>query len=102
MHYLPFVFRNSANDIIRSDPPPENSRFSELSFIENELKTGTYTDIFVIHDGNIDFRGKSNAIKLKEETVIDGDSDDLLDRSKRVIGKKSKPLVHVYHFKLKY
>lgn len=98
MHYKPFVFRHSGNKILNDNNPAKFSSFTDLNFIENKFIIEKYKDIFVINIGVLNFRGETKKVKLKEMITIDGDTDDLYDRFKRLIGRPSKPILNLYHF----
>lgn len=100
MPYKPFVFTRSKNEILITVPPADAAPFSDLRYIEAKFKDGNYKDIFVINYGEINFRGGSEKIKLKEAAVLDGNCHDLYDRLKVKLGHPSRKVLNIYHFKL--
>ncbi|MFC1646380.1 hypothetical protein ACFL2Y_04285 [Candidatus Omnitrophota bacterium] len=79
--------------------PAERSPFCELTYLENKLKTGNFKDIFVVNRGKLNFRDYTKGVSLHNEVIVDGDSGDFYDRFKRIIGRHSKPVIHIYHFR---
>lgn len=93
MFYKPFVFRNSNNKVINNCPGSGN-----LAFIEKVFEENGYSDIFLAGRVGMKLEGESEKVILKKTAVIDGDSGDLYDRLKLMIGIPSCPVVYVYHF----
>lgn len=85
---------------IGSNTPAENCPFSDLTYIESKFYKGGFDHIFVISREVVDFKNKPKTIMLSKETIVDGDSGDLYDRFKRFIGRPSRPILHIYDFKL--
>ena len=100
-HHKPFLFTESNNKIKKTQGSPKTNPFSDLEFIEEKFEEG-FDDVFVTTKMNeIEFRGTSENVILKDTLRIDGDSGDLYDRLKRFIGRPSKPMRYLYHFKYK-
>lgn len=96
MHYKPFVF-NSNNKLLNTKDPCEQSEFCDLTFVESRLKNG-FKDVFVAARGELNFRGDSESVILKQIKTIDGSRKDLYGR---LFNRPSKSSIYLYHFKLK-
>jgi len=96
MQYKPFVFRNSNNKIINNSPGSNN-----LAFIEKVFEEKGYGDIFLVKRFGLEFEGESEKVILKNTAVIDGNSGDLYDRLKLMVGRGSRPVIYIYHFTYK-
>lgn len=93
MCYRPFVFRNSNNEIMNNKAGSD-----DLAFIEKVFEERGCDDIFLAERFGVRFKGKSEKVILKNTTVIDGNTGDLYDHLKLMIGRGSRPVIHVYHF----
>lgn len=79
----------------------EQSPFCDLEYIETKFMNKGYKDIFLVGSRKFNFRGSSKYVRLIGEMIMDGDCGDLYDRLKRFVGHPPRPMIYIYHFKLK-
>jgi hypothetical protein len=97
-HYKPFFFRNLNNQVSNTMDPSSQSQFCDINFIEGKFKEG-FSDVFVVAEQKLNFRHPSDRINLVDMTPMDGDSGDWYDYLKTRLGRLSKVIVYIYHFK---
>jgi len=93
MFYKPFVFRRSNNKVINNLPGSHN-----LAFMEKVFETEGFSDIFLARRFGVEAEGSSDKVILKERAIIDGDTGDLYDRMKLLIGVRSCPVIVVERY----
>lgn len=99
MHYKPFVFRHSSNEIINTTASCAQSDFCDLGFIASKFQEKGLQDVFVVSRQALTFRGNSRDVLSYDVKQVNSETDDLYGRLKRMIIKKPWPGVFVYHFK---
>lgn len=98
------IFRDQRHTLSKDSP------FNDLAYIERKFSQYKVKNIFVIKQGEVDFHGYSNKVKLINTTTVDGNSEDLFDLLvgysysllRPYIKLPSRPLIYIYQFRAKY
>ncbi|MDD5774808.1 MAG: hypothetical protein PHS64_02560 [Candidatus Omnitrophica bacterium] len=93
MFYKPFVFGRSNNKVINNLPGAHN-----LGFMEKAFETEGFSDIYLARRFGVEAEGSSDKVILRERAIIDGDTGDLYDRMKLLIGVRSCPVIVVERY----
>ncbi|MFC1709980.1 hypothetical protein ACFL2J_08000 [Candidatus Omnitrophota bacterium] len=99
-HYKPFLFIDSGNTILNTKASCSQSKFCDLSFIEEKLNEG-FQDVYVLSKEELIFRGEGARIAAQKKISIGTQCNDLLGICKKFYRKELKSNLTMYHFKKK-